>query len=380
MSPRKIAVAAALLVAACAAPPKPNELEAFEKLKQSPNYQAAQRRAPDLVAESERLFGKANEEWQSNDLDLSRRDSLMGSIKLKTALALVEYDQSKARADKASADLRVVDDEYGRVNKDLVATQEQIALLQKLKETSSQAAMQQEKMKRELADREAAGQARDKIAAAELALKGAEQVNAAEYAKVEYQTAKDTLTRARASLDAKDYAMASQNADAAHDQANRATQTAKPTYEQHSSTTASQARNEALARDLSGIPGVQVKLERRGDVQRAAVPIRGLFARKSTVIQPGQEGVLDALASVMKKYPTYNVLVVGYTDNRGRRDELLARSQAQATAVYSALVGRGVEAKRMVVSGNGGDEPVSDNRTTSGRALNNRVEVIFLYQ
>lgn len=379
MSPRKLMLVA-LLVGGCATPPKPNELEAFEKLKQSPNYQAAQRRSPDLVAESERLFGKANEEWQSNDLDLSRRDSLMGSIKLKTALALVEYDQSKARADKATAELRVVDDEYARVNKDLVATQEQIALLQKLKETSSQAAMQQEKMKRELADREAAGQARDKIAAAELALKGAEQVNAQEYAKVEYQTAKDTLTRAQASLDAKDYAMASQNADAARDQANRATQTAKPTYEQSASTTASQARNEALARDLSGIPGVQVRLERRGDVQRAAVPIRGLFKPRSTVITPGSDGVLDQLASVMKKYPTYNVLVVGYTDNRGRRDALLARSQAQATAVYSGLVARGVEAKRMVVSGNGADEPVSDNRTVAGRALNNRVEVIFLYQ
>jgi outer membrane protein OmpA-like peptidoglycan-associated protein len=304
----------------------------------------------------------------------------MGSIKLKTALALVEYDQSKARADKAQADLRVVDDEYSRSNKDLVATQEQIALLQKLKETSSQAAMQQEKMQREMATRESAGQARDKIAAAELALKGAEQVNATEYAKVEYQSAQDSLARARAQLDAKDFAMASQNADAARDQANRAMQTAKPTYEQHSSTTASQARNEALARDLSGIPGAQVRLERRGDVQRAAVPLRGLFARKSTVITMGNEGVLDALAGVMKKYPTYSVLVVGYTDNRGRRDELLARSQAQATAVYSALIARGVEAKRMVVSGNGGEEPVSDNRTTAGRALNNRVEVIVIYQ
>lgn len=379
MRPRTLLLAA-LLVGGCATPPKPNELEAFEKLKQSPNYQAAQRRAPELVAESERLFGKANEEWQSNDLDVSRRDALMGSIKLKTALALVEYDQSKARADKAQAELRVVDDEYSRVNKDLTATQEQIALLQKLKETSSQAAMQQQKMQQELQTREAAAQAHDKIAAAELALKGAEQVNAQEYAKVEYQAAQDTLTRARAQLDAKDYAMASQNADAARDQAARATQTAKPTFEQSASTTASQARNEALARDLAGIPGVQVRLERRGDIQRAAVPLRGLFLRKSTVITPGSDGVLDQLAAVMKKYPTYSVLVVGYTDNRGRRDQLLARSQAQATAVYSALISRGVEAKRMVVSGNGGDEPVSDNRTVAGRALNNRVEVIFLYQ
>ncbi|MCU1279106.1 MAG: hypothetical protein JWM53_2652, partial [bacterium] len=348
MSARKLLLAA-VLVGGCATPPKPNELESFEKLKQSGNYQAAQRRAPEMVAESERLFGKANEEWQSNDLDVSRRDALMGSIKLKTALALVEYDQSKARADKAQQDLRAVDDEYGRVNKDLMAAQEQIALLQKLKETSSQAAIQQEKMQREMASREAAGQARDKIAAAELALKGAEQVNAGEYAKVEYLSAQDTLARAHAQLKAGDYAMASQNADAARDQANRAIETAKPTYERTSSTTASQARNEALARDLSGIPGAQVRLERRGDVQRAAVPLRGMFARKSTVITPGNEGMLDQLASVMKKYPTYNLLVVGYTDNRGRRDELLARSQAQATAVYSALVARGVEARRMVV-------------------------------
>lgn len=369
-----------LLVAGCAAPPKPNELESFEKLKQSPNYQAAQRRAPDMVAASEQLFTRSEEEWQANDLENSRRDALMGSIKLKTALALVEYDQSKARADKAGGDLRTVEDEYARVNKDLQATNEQIALLQRLKDTSSQAAVQQERMKRELETQQAQGQARDKLAAAEIALKGAEQVNAAEYAKVEYLSAQDSLARAQAQFKAGEYSMASQTADAARDQANRATQTAKPTYEQSASTTASQARNEALARDLAGIPGVQVRLDRRGDVQRAAVPLRGLFLRKSTVITPGNDGVIDALAGVMKKYPTYNVLIVGYTDNRGRRDELLALSQARATAVYSGLVSRGVEAKRMVVSGNGADEPISDNRTTGGRALNNRVEVIFLYQ
>jgi outer membrane protein OmpA-like peptidoglycan-associated protein len=380
MSPHKLVWIVVPLFAACATPPKPNELEAFEKLKQSPNYQAAQRRAPDMVANSEQLFSKSQEEWQSNDLENSRRDALMGSIKLKTVLALVEYDQSKARADKAGGDLRSVEDEYSRVNKDLAATQEQIALLQRLKDTSSQAAVQQERMKRELETREAQGSAKDKIAAAELALKGAEQVNAAEYAKVEFLSAQDTLARAQAQFKAGDYQMASQNADAARDQAARATQTARPTYEQSAGTMASQARNEALARDLAGIPGVQVRLDRRGDVQRAAVPLRGLFLRKSTMITPGNDGVVDALAAVMKKYPSYSVLVVGYTDNRGRRDELLALSQARATAIYSGLVSRGVEAKRMVVSGNGADEAISDNRTAGGRALNNRVEVIFLYQ
>lgn len=369
-----------LAISACATPPKPNELEGFEHLKQSPNYAAAQRRQPELVADSERLFTKSQDEWRDNSLEDSRRDALMGSIKLKTALALVEYDQSKARADRSVADQRVVDDEYMRVNKDLQATNEQIALLQRLKDNSSAAQERQEKLQRELAAQGAAAQARDKIASAELAMKGADGVNAAEYAKVEYQSAQDTLTRAQTLFKAGDFAMAAQTADAAHDQATRAMQTAKPTYEQQQSTQSSQARNEALVRDLSGIPGVQVRVDRRGDVERAAVPVRGLFLRKSTTITPGADSVLDSLATVMKKYPTYSLLVVGYTDSRGSRPSLLALSQARATAVYSGLISRGVEAKRMVVSGNGADEPVSENRTTAGRALNNRVEIIFIYQ
>jgi outer membrane protein OmpA-like peptidoglycan-associated protein len=71
---------------------------------------------------------------------------------------------------------------------------------------------------------------------------------------------------------------------------------------------------------------------------------------------------------------------VGYTDNRGKTGELLALSLARAQSVFSALVLRGVEAKRMVVSGQGGAEPVSDNRTVAGRAQNNRIEIVFLYQ
>lgn len=376
----KLSTVSLLFVAACATPPKPNELDAFEKLKQSPNMDAARKRAPEMTADAERLLSKAQEEWQSNDLEYSRRDALMGSIKLKTALALVEQDQSKARADAASATLRSSEDEYSRVKKDLDSANEQIALLQKLKDTSSQAAMQQEKMKQQLAQQQAASSAKDKLAAAELQLKACDSVDAQNNAKVEYLAAQDTLARAEASFKAGDYSSAAINADAAKDQALRAYNTAKPTFDSTQANQSNKARDEALARDVSGIPGIQVRLDRRGDVQRLVVPLRGLFTRKSTVITPGNDGSLDALAAVMKKYPSYHILVTGYTDSRGRRDELLALSQARATAVYSALVQRGIESSRMVVSGNGADEPVSDNKSVAGRAQNNRVEVVFLYQ
>jgi flagellar motor protein MotB len=48
--------------------------------------------------------------------------------------------------------------------------------------------------------------------------------------------------------------------------------------------------------------------------------------------------------------------------------------------VFSALVVRGVDSKRMVVSGQGSAEPVADNRTAAGRDRNNRIEIVFLYQ
>jgi outer membrane protein OmpA-like peptidoglycan-associated protein len=369
----KLSTLSLLFVAACATPPKPNELEAFEKLKQSPNMDAARKRAPEMTADAERLLSKAQEEWQSNDLEYSRRDSLMGSIKLKTALALVEQDQSKARADKASGELRASDDEYARVKKDLDATNEYVALAQK----SSQA---NEKMKLQLQHEQAQSAAKDKLSAATIQLKACDSVDAQNNAKVEYLAAQDTLARAEAAFKAGDYQSAAINADAAKDQALRAYNTAKPTFDSTQANQSSKARDEALARDVSGIPGIQVRLDRRGDVQRLVVPLRGMFTRKSTVITPGNDGALDALAAVMKKYPSYHILVTGYTDSRGRRDELLALSQARATAVFSALVQRGIESGRMVVSGNGADEPVSDNKSVAGRAQNNRVEVVFLYQ
>jgi outer membrane protein OmpA-like peptidoglycan-associated protein len=376
----RFALAPALLLVACATPPKPTELDAFEKLKASGNLEAARRRAPELTAESDRLLAKSRDEWQSNDLYPSRRDALMGSIKLKTALALVEQDQSRARAERASKELAQSEEELGRVNKELAGVNEQVALLQKLKQTTAQAAAEQQRMQQQITQQQQQSAARDKLAAAELSLKSAETVDAQNYAKSQYQTAQDTLARAEAQYKSGDFAQAVSTAEMAKDQADRALKDAKPSYESAEAGKSSKARNEALAADAAGLPGVQVRLDRRGEVQRLALPLRGLFIKKSTSLAVGSDGVIDGIAGLMKKYPTYPVMVVGYTDNRGKRDDLLALSQARATAVYSALVSRGVEAKRLVVSGMGGDEAVSDNRTTTGRAQNNRIEIIFLYQ
>jgi flagellar motor protein MotB len=54
-------------------------------------------------------------------------------------------------------------------------------------------------------------------------------------------------------------------------------------------------------------------------------------------------------------------------------------SNARAQAIYEALVAKGVDAKRLMVSGQGPNEPLVSNRTAADRARNNRVEIVFLY-
>ena len=87
------------------------------------------------------------------------------------------------------------------------------------------------------------------------------------------------------------------------------------------------------------------------------------------------------MATLLKKYPTYPVQIVGYTDNRGRAGEQLAFSLARAESVFSALV-----AARRGRQADGGQRPgrrPSRSPTTApppAGPRNNRIEIVFLYQ
>lgn len=369
-----------LFFVACATPPKPRELDSFEKLRHDQNFEEAKRRAPGLVDDAEKLFAKSKEEWESNSLDDSRRDALMGSIKLKTALSMVEQDQAKVRFTNSDNDYRRTEEEYGRVAKELAATQEQIGLLEKLGAARASAAEEQKKLSQQLTEEQQRNKANDKVQAAQLSLKTADTVDAATYAQAEYRAAADMLARAQEEFKNKNYAAAETSAELARQKADQAGTLAKPQYQQAEQTKANKTRDEALGRDAAAIPGITVRLERRGDVARLVLPLRDLFVKKSTSVGPGHDVVLDAVGALLKKYPTYPVEIIGHTDSRGKHDELVALSLGRAQSVLEALVSRGADTKRFLVSGKGPDEPVTDNKSSAGRAQNNRVEVVFLYQ
>jgi outer membrane protein OmpA-like peptidoglycan-associated protein len=393
----RLAVAAATAAAmaamlGCATPPKPRELESYEALKRQSGggMQEAAKRSPELVATSDRLGSKAHEEWQSNDLDESRRDALMAEVKLKTALVVLEQADLKTKIQTLSKQQTDAESEYAVVAKDLASETEKLNLTQKLVEARKNAESDKQRLSQQMSSEQQKAQAEQqrlaqqlateqKIAAAQLALRTADTVEASKYAKAEYGTASDMLAKAQAELKENDYQGAQASAEVARKNADRAAELAKPQYEQAEQASQNKARDEALARDASAIAGVAVRIDRRGDLQRLIITLSDLFSKKQTLLAPGHDAVLDALATLINKYPTYPVQVIGHTDNHGKSDALLALAAARAQSVFSALVSRGVEARRLLVSGLGGDEPIADNHSTAGRAKNNRVEILFLY-
>jgi outer membrane protein OmpA-like peptidoglycan-associated protein len=377
--------ALALFLVACATPPKPPELDAFEKLRRDPAAEEARKRAPDLLKAVDRHFAEAKEQWEGNDLPEARHSSLMGQTKLKHALALVEQERSKKRIATADEELQRADDEYGRLQKDLAALNEQIALLKRLQDAAGEKqrlAAEQQKASEALASERLKAAAIEKIGAAELALKTADTVNASTHAKEHYVSARDNLARAQQELAANNFTGAQTSAEMSKLKAEEAERAAKPIYDKEAAAADTKAKAEALVREATGIPGITVRRDARGSLQRIVLPVPAdsLFVRASTALAPGKDALLDPIANIMKKYDRFQIMVVGHTDNRGRTGEQLAMSQARAQSVYTGLIARGVDARRMVVSGQGSGEPAADNRTATGRASNNRVEIIFLYQ
>ncbi len=374
--------------AGCATPPKPRELETFEMLRKNPGVPDAAKKSPDLVASSDRLATKSTDEWQSNDLEESRRDALMAQIKLKTALALWEQDQMKARIQTLSTQQADAEEELGGVTKDLASAKEALELRQKLGEAQRAAAADRSRLSQEMSSEQQKLQAekqkltlelatQQKLAAAELALRTADTVEANRYAQAPYSAAADMLAKARAEVKSGDLVGAQLSAEVARQHAERASELAKPAYEQAEQSTQSRARDEALQRDATALTGVAIRIERIGDSQRLVISVQDLFAKKEIALGPGHEPMLDSLASLINKYPTYPIQVLGRTETRGKPGELLAMSQARAQSVSTALAARGVDPHRMTVSA---DAPLtSDPKTPASRSKNNQVEIVFLY-
>lgn len=94
---------------------------------------------------------------------------------------------------------------------------------------------------------------------------------------------------------------------------------------------------------------------------------------KATLTESGR-AILDQMSVAWLKLKDKKVALIGHTDNAGARASNLALSQERAEAVKSYVSAKGIRPESIVVSGEGPDRPLADNRTADGRARNRRIE------
>ncbi|HSU97474.1 MAG TPA: OmpA family protein [Gemmatimonadaceae bacterium] len=100
------------------------------------------------------------------------------------------------------------------------------------------------------------------------------------------------------------------------------------------------------------------------------------FSFNRADIRPESDSVLQVIADVMMKNPTWHLRIDGHTDAIGNNVANQILSEKRAAAVKSALVTRyKVDGSRLATGGHGASNPKDRNDTPEGRARNRRVEL-----
>jgi outer membrane protein OmpA-like peptidoglycan-associated protein len=110
--------------------------------------------------------------------------------------------------------------------------------------------------------------------------------------------------------------------------------------------------------------------------QGGSVAVYGIhFDTDSAKIRPDSAPALDAVLGLIKNRPASAWVISGHTDNQGSAARNQPLSEQRAAAIIAWLEVHGVDKNRLVSQGFGATRPVADNSTSTGRALNRRVEV-----
>jgi len=126
----------------------------------------------------------------------------------------------------------------------------------------------------------------------------------------------------------------------------------------------------------SSIPGATVTRQGEGIIVNFDSGI--LFDVGKTDIKADAQTNLQNLATSLGKNPETDILIIGHTDNSGDGDNNIDLSVQRAAAVKNYLVSNEVKASRLKIDGKGSTEPIADNHTAAGRALNRRVEIVIV--
>ena len=99
------------------------------------------------------------------------------------------------------------------------------------------------------------------------------------------------------------------------------------------------------------------------------------FELNSAKLTESSIATLDGAAETLNKFTDINAEVAGHTDSTGADSYNMNLSDKRARSVKDYLISKGVSAARLSSKGFGEAQPIADNSTKSGRAMNRRVDL-----
>ncbi len=99
-----------------------------------------------------------------------------------------------------------------------------------------------------------------------------------------------------------------------------------------------------------------------------------LFKVGKSKLKPQNETLLKNLVDISLLCSNTKIDIVGHTDSKGNQIKNQELSLSRAKAVVAKLFELGIPLDRMRAIGRGSKEPIADNNTDEGRAINRRIE------
>jgi OOP family OmpA-OmpF porin len=99
------------------------------------------------------------------------------------------------------------------------------------------------------------------------------------------------------------------------------------------------------------------------------------FEKNKSILLRSSIPQLNELAAYLMENKEIKAEIIGHTDSDGDSEANRILSQGRAEEVRQYLIQNGVQGWRIKATGKGESEPITENRTAEGRAMNRRVEV-----
>jgi OmpA-OmpF porin, OOP family len=103
-----------------------------------------------------------------------------------------------------------------------------------------------------------------------------------------------------------------------------------------------------------------------------------LFEKNKAIILETSHKVLDEVALILQKNPTYEIEISGHTSDKGNAEDNHFLSKRRAKSVQDYLVASGIAEKRLAYKGFGQARPIALNDSPEGRDKNERVQILLI--